>query len=352
MKLHPSWFKKKFIHVDMDMFFAACEIRENPSLADLPVIVGGSVTGRGVVSTCNYIARTYGIRSAMSSARAKVLCPHAVFVKSNFELYKQVSEQVMTIFRSITPLVEPLSMDEAYLDVTEVAKEQSTTAVKIAAEIRQQIFEKTRLTASAGVAPNKMIAKIASDLNKPNGLSVILPHQIPEFLEALSIRKIPGVGPATEKKLSRVGVFKCSDVKKKESLLLERFGKFGPWILERAQGIDEREISKGRVRKSIGLERTFPKDLQSPEEVEAIIKQLAPKLEERLKKKNAKAGGLTLKIKFSDFEQITRAQKQGELLSSAQAIEQVALSIYRTVPWTKAIRLVGLTGTKLDINSP
>ncbi|WP_409519272.1 DNA polymerase IV, partial [Pseudescherichia sp.] len=247
---------RKIIHVDMDCFFAAVEMRDNPALRNIPIAIGGSRERRGVISTANYPARKFGVRSAMPTGMALKLCPHLTLLPGRFDAYKEASRHIQAIFSRYTSRIEPLSLDEAFLDVTDSVHCHGS-ATLMAQEIRQSIFNELQLTASAGVAPVKFLAKIASDLNKPNGQYVITPDEVPAFLKTLPLAKIPGVGKVSAAKLETLGLRTCEDVQKSDlAMLLKRFGKFGRVLWERSQGIDEREITGERLRKSVGVERT------------------------------------------------------------------------------------------------
>ncbi len=300
---------RKIIHVDMDCFFAAVEMRDNPALRDIPIAIGGSRVQRGVISTANYPARKYGVRSAMPTAMALKLCPHLTLLPGRFDAYKEASSHIREIFSRYTSLIEPLSLDEAYLDVTHSVHCHGS-ATLMAQEIRQTIFNELNLTASAGVAPVKFLAKIASDLNKPNGQYVITPEEVSAFLKTLPLSKIPGVGKVSAAKLESMGLRTCEDVQRSDlALLLKRFGKFGRVLWERSQGIDDRDVNNERLRKSVGVERTLSEDIHDWTECETIItEQLYPELERRLLKVKpdlliARQG---IKLKFNDFQQTTQ----------------------------------------------
>ena len=275
---------RKIIHIDMDCFFAAVEMRDNPALRDIPIAIGGSRVQRGVISTANYPARKFGVRSAMPTAMALKLCPHLTLLPGRFEAYREASNHIREIFSRYTSLIEPLSLDEAYLDVSDSVHCHGS-ATLMAQEIRQIIFNELALTASAGVAPVKFLAKIASDLNKPNGQFVLTPAEVPAFLKTLPLAKIPGVGKVSAAKLESMGLRTCEDVQNSDlAVLLKRFGKFGRILWERSHGIDEREIHNDRQRKSIGVERTLEEDIHEWGECEAIVERLYPELERRLAK--------------------------------------------------------------------
>lgn len=340
---------RKIIHVDMDCFFAAVEMRDNPALRDIPIAIGGSRVQRGVISTANYPARKFGVRSAMPTAMALKLCPHLTLLPGRFEAYREASNQIREIFSRYTALIEPLSLDEAYLDVTD-SPHCHGSATLMAEEIRQTIFRETKLTASAGVAPVKFLAKIASDLNKPDGQYVIAPADVPGFLRTLPLGKIPGVGKVSAAKLETLGLRTCEDVQNSDlAMLLKRFGKFGRVLWERSQGIDERQISNDRLRKSVGVERTLIEDIHEWEECEAIInQQLYPELERRLLKIKpdlliARQG---VKLKFADFQLTTQEHvwprlNKDDLLATAR-------KTWNERRGGRGVRLVGLHVTLLD----
>ncbi|MCT4704339.1 DNA polymerase IV [Enterobacteriaceae bacterium H11S18] len=339
---------RKIIHVDMDCFFAAVEMRDNPALRDIPLAIGGSTQRRGVISTANYPARKYGVHSAMATATALKLCPHLTLLPGRFDAYKEASNHIREIFSRYTTLIEPLSLDEAYLDVSD-SPHCHGSATLMAREIRQAISDELNLTASAGIAPVKFLAKIASDLNKPNGQYVITPEDVPVFLETLPLAKIPGVGKVTAGKLESLGLRTCADVQKTDlASLLKRFGKFGRVIWERSQGIDERQISNDRQRKSIGVERTLAEDIHQWEDCEAIIEQLYPELERRLTKERpdlliARQG---IKLKFNDFQQTTQEHVWPQL--NKEDLIATARKTWDERRGGRGVRLVGLHVTLLD----
>ncbi|WP_415898859.1 DNA polymerase IV [Neptuniibacter sp. QD48_11] len=299
--------QRKIIHCDCDCFFAAVEMRDNPALKQIPLAIGGDPSRRGVIATCNYPAREYGVRSAMATAQALKLCPDLTVIHGNMDKYREASRQIMDIFRDYTDIIEPLSLDEAFLDVTGTDLCQGS-ATYIAEEIRQRVKETVGITISAGVAPNKFIAKIASDWNKPDGLYVVKPAQITAFLDDLSVDKISGVGKKTAEKLGSMGISTCLDLRKRSlAELVERFGKFGKRLFELARGIDDRPVQTSRIRKSISVEHTYANDLG---DVEACLEKL-PTLLEELAERFAKHGkdkqitGVIVKVKFFDFIQTT-----------------------------------------------
>lgn len=291
---------RKIIHVDMDAFYASVEQRDNPDLRGKPLAVGGAVA-RGVVAAASYEAREFGVRSAMPSVTAARKCPHLIFVKPRFEVYRSVSQQIREIFAEYTPLIEPLSLDEAYLDVTENLKGMPI-ATEIALEIRAKIKIVTGLNASAGISYNKFLAKMASDLNKPNGQAVITPKNGPSFVQGLAVKKFHGVGPATAEKMHRLGIETGADLKSKSlRFLTENFGKSGPYFYGIARGIDERPVRPDRIRKSVGAEDTFVDDIDDLALATSKLKPLAEKVWSHCQAKSIGGKTVTVKIKYSDF---------------------------------------------------
>lgn len=300
---------RKIIHVDMDAFFVSIEIRDNPELADKPVAVGGSRTSRGVLSTSNYIARQYGVRSAMPTSIALRKCPNLVLVPGRIEVYKSVSAEIRQIFNRYTDIIEPLSLDEAYLDVSD-CKLFDGSATLIAQDICNSIYKELHLTASAGIAPIKFLAKVASDLNKPNGIYVIPPEDVDTFIDGMELKKIPGVGKVTNEKLL-IDNFKFGRDIKASSLeyLTSKYGKLGRLLWDRCSGNDDRPIMVSRERKSVGVERTFPEDISSLSTLDDILKnKLLPELKTRAEKHLIARGisKIGVKVKFSDFHQTTK----------------------------------------------
>ena len=306
---------QKIIHIDLDCYYAAVEVRDNPELRGIPIAIGGSQYGRGVLSTCNYEARQFGLHSAMPTAKALKLCPQLTVVPGNMDKYKAVSKQIHEIFSRYTERIEPLSLDEAYLDVTDSPLFHGS-ATLIAEDIRKAIWSELNLTASAGVAPLKFVAKVASDINKPNGICVIPPHQVDRFIEQLELGKISGVGKVTLDKLHKFDLYNGKDIKEfDQHVLLNHFGKFGQVLWERCHGIDNRKVETSRIRKSVSVERTFRTDIYSEQECIKAIDMLYPKLVERLLKAShdnsiIKQG---LKLKFQDFKQTTVEHKKLQL---------------------------------------
>lgn len=334
-------FMRKIIHIDMDCFFAAVEMRDNPGWRQVPLAIGGSRTERGVISTCNYPARAYGVRSAMPTSQALKLCPQLVLVSGNMEKYKTVSTSIQAIFHRYTDKVEPLSLDEAYLDVSDCDFLQGS-ATRIAEHIRQTIFRETGLTASAGVAPNKFLAKIASDENKPDGLFVIPPEQVSAFVANLPLRKIPGVGQKTAEKLAKFGLHRCHDVQNADlTLLVREFGSFAEILLERSQGVDHRSVHTDRERKSVAVEQTFSQDLNKPEQGIEQLAEMYQKLLRRIERCGAQnqIQKVGIKLKFQDFHQTTIERQHPEL--RFDLLKQL-LSEAWLRGQGKAVRLVGI----------
>lgn len=334
----------KIIHIDMDAFYASVEQRDNPSLKGKPVIVGGDPDRRGVVSTCSYEARKYGVHSAMPSRTAIRLCPHAIFIHPRFEAYKSASRSVMAICRDYTDLVEPLSLDEAYLDVTG-NKKGAGSATLIAREIRGRIFEETGLTASAGVSYNKFLAKTASDINKPDGIAVITPPEAEKFLESLPIGRFYGIGGVTEKRMISLGINNGLDLKNTRlEKLVEYFGKAGKFYYDIVRGIDTRPVTVERVRKSIGREITLEEDITGMDEIERILTDIAIEVESMLQRRNLKGRTITLKIKYHDFTLTTRSSTPGIIFETCGDMLAEVLNLLRfTEAGVKKIRLLGIT---------
>jgi DNA polymerase-4 len=336
---------RKIIHIDMDAFYASVEQRDNPALRGKPLVVGGLPEGRGgVVATASYEARKFGIRSAMPSKKALQLCPEAVFVRPRFEAYKEVSRQIRAIFYSYTDLVEPLSLDEAFLDVT-TDKQGIGSALDIAALIKKSISDDLGLTASAGVSVNKFLAKIASDLQKPDGLSFIGPSRVEPFMASLAVEKFFGVGKVTAAKMKAMGLHTGADLKKlTEGQLVNHFGKTGRFYYQIVRGIDDRPVQPNRESKSVGAEDTFPEDLTTREAMEAELDKIAPLVEARLKKHQLKGRTVTVKIKFHDFKIITRSRSFPAPVDDLQLITTTAKSLLAEAQLTGLkVRLLGIT---------
>ena len=334
---------RKIIHIDMDAFFASVEQRDNPELQGKPVAVGGSGS-RGVVAAASYEARKYGVRSAMASKIAIRKCPDLIFVKPRFSAYKAASLVIRSIFRDYTNLVEPLSLDEAYLDVTQ-NKKGMLVATDIAKEIKNRIKEQTNLTASAGVSINKFLAKVASDMDKPDGLYVIKPHQIEAFVDALPIEKFFGIGQVTAAKMKAMGIFTGKDLKQwPEDQLVKKFGKIGHYFYHVSRGIDNRQVVPDRERKSLGAETTFIEDQCNLEDLLIELDKLSNEVASRIKKANASGRTLTIKIKFSDFTQMTRSKTLPGSITTKEDITALAREILSN-NYTEGmeVRLLGIT---------
>jgi DNA polymerase IV len=334
---------RKIIHVDMDAFYASVEQRDDPSLRGRPVAVGYAAK-RGVVASASYEARTFGVRSAMPSSTALRKCPDLVFVPPRFEVYRAVSRQIRAIFADYTALIEPLSLDEAYLDVTENLR-ASPTASTTAAEIRTRIFDETGLTASAGISYNKFLAKLASDHCKPNGQFVVTPAMAAAFVETLPIGKFHGVGPVTADKMKRLGIFNGADLRRQSlEFLQQHFGKSGTWYHAIANGEDNRPVVPDRPRKSSGSERTFADDLTDPAAIEAGVLAMAGEVWAWCEKTRFSGRTVTVKIKYADFRQVTRSRTLPAMITSQETLQNVSIDLVRTVfPPAKGIRLLGVT---------
>jgi DNA polymerase-4 len=342
---------RKIIHVDMDAFFASVEQRDNPDLRGRPVAVGGA-GGRGVVAAASYEARVFGVKSAMPSVTASRLCPDLVFVKPRFEAYKEVSGQIRAIFRRYTPHVEPLSLDEAYLDVTADLKGIGS-ATRIAQLIRSAIRQETGLTASAGVSYNKFLAKLASDQNKPDGLCVIRPGQGAQFVAGLPVRRFHGVGPRGAEKMASLGIATGADLAAKDlAFLQQHFGSFAEYLFRAARGIDLRAVKANRAAKSIGGERTFSTDQSEPEELRDTLERIIAIVWDRVTEKQATGltGGRTvvLKLKYTDFQIATRSRSQTQPVADRQTFARLARELLEVeLPLAQPIRLMGLTLSNL-----
>ncbi len=332
----------------MDAFYASVEQRDNPELRGKPVAVG-SARERGVVAAASYEARAFGVRSAMPSVSARRRCPELLFVPPRFEVYRQISRQSRAIFADHTPLIEPLSLDEAYLDVTENRK-GIASATAIAEEIRERIRVETGLTASAGVSYNKFLAKIATDHRKPDGLFVITPQMGPGFVEALEIGRFHGVGPVTRAKMNGLGIATGLDLRRQSLTFLERhFGKAGAYYYSIARGVDERPVQANRVRKSLGAENTFGEDIFTFTAAQAALSPLIERVWRGGQNAGLRARAVTLKVKFSDFRQITRAHTGAEALRSRDELEALAHALLATVfPAPRGVRLLGVSLSSFD----
>lgn len=333
---------RKIIHIDMDCYYAAVEMRDFPELRGKPIAVGGSRERRGVIATCNYEARKFGVRSAMATGYAFKLCPDLIMRPGRMALYREISQQIQQIFQRYTDIIEPLSLDEAYLDVSDCSLYQGS-ATRIAQAIRADILRETGLTASAGVAPVKFLAKVASDVNKPNGIFVITPSDVAEYVLQLPLKRIPGVGKVTAERLAQHGWTTCGELQpvSQEQLSL-MFGKFGAVLYQRARGIDERAINPTRIRKSVGVETTYEQDLPDLAAAHAALPELLAELKRRYGKyqQERPVHKLVVKVKFADFQQTT-VESRSEQIDDALADELLAQAVARGQG--KAIRLLGVS---------
>ncbi|GAA4362918.1 DNA polymerase IV [Hymenobacter saemangeumensis] len=339
---------RKIIHLDMDAFYASVEQRDHPELRGKPVAVGGA-RERGVVAAASYEARQYGVRSAMASTTALRKCPELVFVKPRFEVYKDISRQIRAIFAEYTPLIEPVSLDEAYLDVTHNLKGMSS-ATQIAREIRARIWEQTQLTASAGVSYNKFLAKLASDFRKPNGQYVVPPERGLAFVEPLAVGQFHGIGPVTAARMNQLGIFTGADLRAQtEAFLLQHFGKSGRYYFAIARAQDERPVEADRLRKSIGSETTFAQDLS---EFTDLLEGLQPCVEdvwEYCQRTGIRGRTVTLKVKYADFQQITRSRTGTALVQRQHELERICRELVEGVfPLAKGVRLLGVSLSNLN----
>ncbi len=337
---------RKIIHIDMDAFYASVEQRDNPELRGKPVAVGGS-RERGVVAAASYEAREFGVHSAMPSITAKRRCPDLIFVKPRFDAYKAISQQIRQIFAEYTPIIEPLSLDEAYLDVTENLK-GIISATRIAEEIRARIHAETELTASAGVSYNKFLAKLASDHRKPDGLFVITPEMGPQFVETLPVRKFHGVGPATAKKMARFGIVTGLDLRAQTlAFLQQHFGKAGFYYYWAARGVDERPVRADRIRKS-GAENTFSADLFTYEAARDALREIVDKVWMYCERSGIRGRTVTLKVKFANFQQITRSRTCQMQITTGGELEQLGNALLEPIfPVSKGVRLLGVSLSSL-----
>jgi DNA polymerase-4 len=338
---------RKIIHVDMDAFYASVAQLDNPDLKGKPIAVGGGGK-RGVVAAASYEARKYGVRSAMSGVLARQKCPHLIFVKTDFERYKEISTKIRQIFYEYTDLVEPLSLDEAYLDVTE-NKKGNPSASLIAQEIRDRIYSELALRASAGISINKFIAKVASDINKPNGQKTINPEEVLLFLEELSVNKFYGVGKVTAAKMNNLGIFNGLDLKKKPlEELTKIFGKSGTYYYNIVRGIHHSTVKPNRIRKSIAAERTFSENISSEVFMLERLHKIAEELERRMIASETKGKTITLKIKYSDFTQQTRSKTVQNFIQKKDEIMQIVKELLYQEKFKNSVRLLGISFSNLD----
>jgi DNA polymerase-4 len=344
----PSPRQRKIIHVDMDAFYASVEQRDNPELRGKPVAVGGS-RERGVVAAASYEARKFGVRSAMPSVTAKRQCPDLIFVEPRFEVYRAVSQQIREIFAEHTPIVEPLSLDEAYLDVTENLQ-GIPLARDVALRIREKIKAETGLNASAGISYNKFLAKLASDHRKPNGQYVITPEMGPAFVESLPVGKFHGIGPATSAKMNSLGLYTGLDMRNQALEFMQaNFGKAGAYYYWISRGIDNREVRADRIRKSVGAENTFSTDLTGFEAMVSELQPLIDKVWRHCEDKGARGRTVTLKVKFNDFEIITRSRSLPAPVSNRSDLERISVALLQAeIPFPKPVRLLGVSLSSLQ----
>jgi DNA polymerase-4 len=340
---------RKIIHIDMDAFYASVEQRDCPEYRGKPLAVGASPRQRGVVAACSYEARKYGIHSAMPSKLAIAKCPDLIFVKPRFEVYRAVSAQIHAVFKRYTDIFEPVALDEAYLDVTE-NKHELPYASTVARQIRHEIFHETNLTASAGVSVNKFLAKMASGINKPDGITVILPEDTEAFVESLPIKKFHGIGKVTAAKMQALNIYNGADLKKCDrQFLIQSFGKAGNHYYNIARAKDDRAVEANRVRKSIGAENSFAENLSDRETIIIKLEQIAQTLVERIERHQAAGRTLTLKVKFANYQQITRSHTFVDNINSLDTILNKALALLEIVELEdRSIRLLGLSLSNLD----
>lgn len=333
----------KIIHLDMDAFYAAVEERDNPSLKGFPVVVGGS-SDHGVVTTANYIARKYGIHSAMPIFKAKKLCPNAYYIKPRIGKYGEVSREVFNILYEFTDLVEQVSIDEAYLDVSQINK----CPLRIAREIKEEVLKRTGLTMSVGISYNKFLAKLASDWNKPNGIKIISPDQVPDILFPLKVKSVHGIGPKSAKRLNNIGIYTIKDlIQLQEDFLIDLFGKSGREVYNRIRGIDNREVNIFRQRKSLGTENTLEKGIWDKDKLIPYLKEFTKEISESLIFKNLHGRTITLKVKYSNFTVHSRSRTLGNHTNSQDEIYQTALSLIDEISFDDEIRLIGLSISNL-----
>lgn len=342
---------RKIIHIDMDAFYASVEQRDNPDLRGKPVAVGGSAE-RGVVAAASYEARKFGVRSAMPSVTAKRQCPDLIFVRPRFEVYKAISRQIREIFAEHTTIIEPLSLDEAYLDVTENLQ-GIPLARDIALRIREQIKAETGLNASAGISYNKFLAKLASDHRKPNGQFVISPEMGPAFVETLPVGKFHGIGPATSAKMNALGIFTGLDMRNQTLQFMNaNFGKSGAYYYWISRGVDERPVRANRTRKSVGAENTFSTDLTEADTMIAELEPLIDKVWRHCESAGSRARTVTLKVKFADFEIITRSRSVSSAVADRDGLAELAIGLLKdNMPFPKPVRLLGVSLSSLQVGN-
>jgi DNA polymerase-4 len=339
---------RRVLHCDMDCFYAAVHMRDDPALRGKPVIIGGRPEGRGVVAAASYEVRRYGVHSAMPSSRALRLCPEAIFIPPDFRRYSRESEKIFAIYREITPIVQAVSIDEAYLDVTECLGEGGS-ATAVAREIRRRVREERGLTVSVGVGPSRLIAKIASDFHKPDGLTVVPPHKVQAFLDPLPVRRLHGVGPATERALAEMGVQTVADLRERPlEALLDRFGRHGRTLYEFSRGIDDRPVETHSERKSLGTENTYAVDLSDRAAIEHEVEKMAQEVADALERRDLSGCTVTLKVRYSDFTTVTRSRTFPFPVGTAQQIAVCARDLLeKTEAFARPVRLLGVTASNL-----
>ncbi len=340
---------RRILHCDMDCFYAAVHMRDDPTLRGKPVVIGGSPAGRGVVAAASYEARHFGIHSAMPAAQAVRRCPKAIFLKPEFPRYRKESQAIFAIFRELTPLVQPASLDEAYLDVSGHL-EPYGSATAVACEIRRRVHAERDLTVSVGVGPNRLVAKIASDFDKPDGLTVVKPHRMQSFLDPLPVRRLHGVGPATARALGKLGVSTIAELRGIElETLRRRFGKHGQGLYNYSRGIDERPVRTDRERKSLGHERTYASNILSLGEMDIQLDDLSRRVASGLEQRETEARTITVKVRYPDFTTLTRSRSLERSTSSDELIAKIAKELLRlTDAETRNVRLLGVTGSGLS----
>lgn len=339
---------RRILHCDMDCYYAAVHMRDDPTLVGRPVVVGGDPQGRGVVASASYEARKFGIRSAMPAAHALRLCPQVVFLRPDFPLYRRESDRIFAIYREYTPLVETVSLDEAYLDVTDHL-ERHGTATAIAREIRQRVREERRLTVSVGVGPNMLVAKIASDFRKPDGLTVVPPDRVQAFLDPLPVRRLHGVGPATEAALQDFGISTVAELRARPlEALLERFKSHGRMLHDFARGLDERPVETQHERKSLGTETTYPRDLQDLGQMDEELGRMAEEVADGLQRRELAACTVTVKVRLDDFTTLTRSRTVQIPTQRPVRIASLARDLLRLTPaGQRRVRLLGVSSSTL-----
>jgi DNA polymerase-4 len=339
---------RRILHCDMDCFYAAVHVRDQPELRGRPVVVGGDPNGRGVVAAASYEARRFGIHSALPAARARRLCPDVVFLRPDFRRYRSEAEAIFAIYREFTPAVEPMSLDEAYLDVSDHL-DPFGSGTAIAEEIRRRVHAERSLTVSVGVAPNKLVAKIASDFDKPDGLTVVRPNDVADFLAPLPVRRLHGIGPATEKALAALDVNTVAELRALSlDRLLDRFGHWGRSLWKSARGIDDRAVHSGHDRKSLSTERTFPADLDDLGAMDDVLAEMAEQVSQGLERRNLAASTVTVKVRYPDFTTLTRSHTLSSPVTSAATIAGCACELLRrTEAAQRAVRLLGVGASGL-----